>query len=84
MDDRIAVPHRRRLIPGHDDAVEVALGAGAHGVTISGAGSSLVAITSRADVGGVADVMATALTRAGNPADPVAASVAGEGLTALG
>lgn len=81
MDDRVAVPHRRRLIPGYDAAVAAGLEAGAYGVTISGAGSALVAITSREDAVSVADAVAGALTRAGNPADPLAARVAAAGLT---
>jgi homoserine kinase len=81
MDDRIAVPHRRHLIVGYDAALAAALDAGAYGVTISGAGSALVAIAARADAGPVADAMAAALSRAGNPAEPLAAEVAGTGLT---
>jgi homoserine kinase len=83
MDDRLAVPHRRNLIRGYDDAVSTALEAGAYGVTISGAGSALVAIAARDDVGQVADAMADALRTAGTPADPVRARVATEGLTLL-
>jgi len=81
MDDRLAVPHRRRLIPGYEDAVNGAMEVGAYGVTISGAGSTLVAVAAREDVVAVAGRMADALTDAGNPADPLAAKVAAEGLT---
>jgi len=80
MDDRLAVPHRRPLIPGYDAAVPAALEAGAYGVTISGAGSSLVAICAVADVQPVASAMAEALGRAGNPATPRGARVAPSGL----
>jgi len=83
MDDRIAVPHRRHLIPGYDAALAAALAAGAYGVTISGAGSALVAITAQADAGPVSAAMATALSRAGNPAAPRPVAVAGAGLTQL-
>lgn len=83
MDDRIAVPHRRRLVPGFDAAVAAGLEAGAYGVTISGAGSALVAIVARTDVDAVADAMAHALARAGNPAAPLAAGVATDGLVRL-
>jgi len=83
MDDRLAVPHRRNLIRGYDDAVSAALDVGAYGVTISGAGSALVAIASGDDVGQVADAMADALRTAGTPADPVRARVATEGLSVL-
>lgn len=78
MEDRLAVPHRKDLIPGFDAAVEAGLDAGAYGVTISGAGSALVAVTDRALAGEVADAVARALTDAGNPARPLAPAVAGE------
>jgi homoserine kinase len=81
MDDRLAVPHRRQLIKGYDAAVAAALDVGAYGVTISGAGSALVAICAKADAAPVAGAMAEALTRQGSPAEPLAARVAQEGLT---
>lgn len=81
MDDRLAVPHRRPLIRGYDAAVSAALEAGAYGVTISGAGSSLVALCSGADVDGVAEAMAVGLARNGTPARPLVARVAGTGVT---
>jgi len=84
MDDRLAVPHRRRLIPGYDAAVGAAMEAGAYGVTISGAGSALVAVAAREDVVAVAARMAATLTDAGNPAEALAARVAAEGLSTIG
>jgi homoserine kinase len=83
MDDRLAVPHRRRLIPGYDAAVAAGLDAGAYGVSISGAGSALVAVAARADVVGVAGRMAEVLTAAGNPAEPLATRIAVEGLSEM-
>jgi homoserine kinase len=83
MDDRLAVPHRRNLIKGYDAAVRAALDAGAYGVTISGAGSALVAIAAQEDVGLVAASLAEALRIAGTPADPLRAHVAREGLTVM-
>jgi len=83
MDDRLAVPHRRNLIKGYDAAVRAALDAGAYGVTISGAGSALVAIAAQDDAGLVAAALAEALRTAGTPADPLRARVATEGLTVL-
>jgi homoserine kinase len=47
MIDEIAEPYRRSLIPGYDDVKRLALKAGAAGVTISGAGPSIVAIVDR-------------------------------------
>lgn len=77
MDDRLAVPVRRDLIPGYDDAVDAGLAAGAWGVTISGAGSTLVAVTDASIADGVAEAMAEALTGAGTVALPMAPGVAG-------
>lgn len=42
--DELHVPHRLPLIPGGRDAMEAAVAAGAWAVTISGAGSGLVAV----------------------------------------
>lgn len=47
MEDEIAEPFRRNLIPGYQDVKKMALGAGASGVSISGAGPSLVSLVDR-------------------------------------
>jgi homoserine kinase len=44
MDDAIAEPYRRNLIPGFDDVKRLAIDSGAAGVSISGAGPSLTAL----------------------------------------
>jgi homoserine kinase len=46
IDDRIAEPARAPLLPGFLDAKRAALKAGAHGVSISGAGPSAFAVVS--------------------------------------
>lgn len=81
MEDQLAVPHRKGLIPGYDAAVNAGLAAGAYGVTISGAGSSLLALTDTAGAPTVAKAMAEALTAAGNQATPLTPAVAAKGLT---
>jgi homoserine kinase len=43
--DRLAEPYRARLVPGYRDAKKAALRAGAFGITFSGAGPSVVAVT---------------------------------------
>ncbi len=83
MEDRIAVPTRKDLIPGMDEAVVAGRRAGAYGVTISGAGSTLVAVTSRASREAVAAAMAAALSAAENPADPATPEVSPTGLAQL-
>ena len=47
MEDRLHQLYRKALIPGLEDVFEAAKKAGAHGVSLSGAGSSVVAITNR-------------------------------------
>ena len=49
MEDEIAEPYRERLIPGFSRVKRAALQAGAAGVSISGAGPSLIAIVDRRD-----------------------------------
>jgi homoserine kinase len=44
--DRIHQPYRKQLIPGFDDVRAAALEAGAYGVVISGAGPTVLALTS--------------------------------------
>lgn len=47
MEDRLHQPYRIPLIPGVEGVFKEALRAGAHGVALSGAGPSVVAITNR-------------------------------------
>jgi homoserine kinase len=76
MEDQLAVPHRKKLIPGYDAAVSRGVEAGAFGVTISGAGSALVAVTTLARANHVATAMAMALSAAGKPAIHLAPTIA--------
>lgn len=80
MDDQLAVPHRRDLIPGFDAAVAAGREAGAYGVTISGAGSALLGVGPRKRATAIAAAMAHALSRAGNAAVPLVPDVAERGL----
>ena len=84
MDDRLAVPRRKQLIGGYEAGVRAGMEAGAFGVTISGAGSALLAIAPKARSRAVAKAMAEALTRAGNPALGMTPAVSKKGLTVLG
>ncbi|MBI4502393.1 MAG: hypothetical protein HY700_14685, partial [Gemmatimonadetes bacterium] len=81
MEDMLAVPHRKHLIPGYDKAVEAGCDFGAYGVTISGAGSTLLAIAPRAKVAEIADMMTEALLLAGNPAKSMTPEVSAQGVT---
>lgn len=83
MVDRIAVPARRDLIDGYDKAVDAGVDAGAFGVTISGAGSTLVAICPLELARSVADAIAGVLTTQGNPARALHPSVVETGVEVL-
>jgi len=48
LDDVLHVPYRRAAIPGYDAVTAAARAAGAFGATLSGAGSSVLAIAPRA------------------------------------
>ena len=60
LDDVLHVPFRRQLIPGYDEVVAAATGAGAFGATLSGSGSTLVAIAPRAAAAYVGSAMQAA------------------------
>ncbi len=81
LEDHLAVPYRKDLIPGFDSAVAAGKAAGAYGVTISGAGSALLGIGPPARMSRVAAAMANALTQAGSPATPLTPPVSTTGVT---
>jgi homoserine kinase len=56
--DRIHEPYRKTLIPGYDTVTAAALAAGAYGVTISGAGPTLLALGSAEQAEAIAQAMA--------------------------
>jgi homoserine kinase len=80
MDDQLAVPYRKDLIAGFEHAVAAGRAAGAYGVTISGAGSALLALCPAAAAVAAANAMAEALTAAGNAAAALTPTVARTGL----
>lgn len=60
LDDVLHVPFRRGLIPGYEAVVAAAVAAGAAGATLSGSGSSIVAVAAAGQAATVADAMTTA------------------------
>ncbi|MEN9216690.1 MAG: homoserine kinase [Gloeomargarita sp. HHBFW_bins_162] len=60
LQDHLHQPYRRSLIPGYDAVERAALGAGAYGVVISGAGPTLLGLSAPADAQGVAQAMVQA------------------------
>jgi homoserine kinase len=57
LDDVLHVPYRRALVPGLDHLHDAACAAGAYGATLSGSGSTLVAIAPQEAAERVADAM---------------------------
>lgn len=58
--DRIHQPYRKSLIPGYDEVRAAVLAAGAHGLVISGAGPTLLALTPPDDASAVHQAMQAA------------------------
>lgn len=58
--DRIHQPYRKSLIPGYDEVTEAVLAAGAHGLVISGAGPTLLTLTSPDTAAAVQQAIETA------------------------
>lgn len=65
LQDRLHQPYRQALIPGYKDVEAAAIGAGAYGMVISGAGPTLLALTDKLHGSGVATAMANAWQRVG-------------------
>lgn len=57
ISDRIHEPYRKTLIPGYDAVVQSALDTGAYGVTISGAGPTLLALSHPNNAQAIAQAM---------------------------
>jgi homoserine kinase len=78
LDDVLHAPFRRDLIPGYAEVERAAAAAGAFGVTLSGSGSTLMAIapTERADT--VAQAMVDAWARSSIAAEPMVADRPGK------
>jgi homoserine kinase len=81
LHDVYHVPHRARLIPGYERAVEAGTRAGAFGVTISGSGPTLLAFHAPGTIAGtrVGVAMIRAFARAGVHARAIPGSIAPRG-----
>ncbi len=60
LDDVLHVPHRRALVRGYDAVTAAAASAGAFGATLSGSGSSIVAVARADEAAAVEAAMAAA------------------------
>ncbi|MHC4512518.1 MAG: homoserine kinase [Planctomycetota bacterium] len=82
--DEVHVPYRRRLLPGLDEAIQAGEEAGAAGVTISGAGPALLALTAdESKAPAIRDAMATALAASGAEAELLTVEASANGALPL-
>lgn len=82
--DRIAAPHRSKLIPGYTQAVDAGIEAGAFGVTVSGSGPGVLAVADAALAPAVATAMADALTAAGTLSEALTPGINTTGYEVIG
>jgi homoserine kinase len=60
LTDRIHQPYRQRLIPGYDDVSQAVIAAGGYGMVISGAGPTLLALSTIERAPAIAEAMSDA------------------------
>ena len=70
FDDELHVPYRRPLSPGALEAAAAARAEGAWGVTLSGAGSGLIALGPRQGMGAIVSAMRAAFLEADSSGQP--------------
>lgn len=80
MEESIVTPARAKLITGYDEAVAAAKDAGATGVTVSGSGPALLAVTHRGEQRAVASAMIDAFGSLGIDARTYSTTI-GDGAT---
>jgi len=82
--DELHVPFRRHLVRGYDDVVAAAVGSGAYGATLSGSGSTILALTAPERAEGVASSMGVAWSRHGVRSEALIASGRVPGVAEVG
>ncbi|MEO6864583.1 MAG: homoserine kinase [Gemmatimonadaceae bacterium] len=81
LDDVLHVPFRRALVPGYDHVTTTAIAAGAIGATLSGSGSTIVAVTTVKAVNDVCKAALHAWRSIGIDADVFLTAAEGSGAT---
>lgn len=81
LQDKLHQPYRQSLIPGMEAVQAAAIAAGAHGVVISGAGPTLLALGSAGQIEAIAESMVKAWRRSGVTATKKCLSIAKQGTT---
>jgi homoserine kinase len=84
LDDVLHVPYRRALVPGYDAVVAAAIAAGACGATLSGSGSSMVAVGRRDQSALIAAAMQAAFAGAGLHAETFVTAGTVSGMRVVG
>ncbi len=84
LQDKLHQPYRRALVRGYDEVEAAALAAGAHGLTLSGAGPTLAAWSPPANATAVGEAMAKAWQTRDVYAEIVTADIDTAGATAVG
>jgi homoserine kinase len=77
LDDVLHVPYRRALVRGYDAVVAAARGAGALGASLSGSGSTVLAVARRDRAPAIAEAMAAVWHAMDIPAEGFVAAIAG-------
>ena len=81
LDDAVHVPWRRSLVAGYDHVTNAAIAAGAFGATLSGSGSTIVAVCDASIAADVRDASLRAWRLAGIPAEAFVTSAELRGAT---
>ncbi len=81
LQDKLHQPYRQALIPGMETVQMAAIATGAHGVAISGAGPSLLALGSPANIEAIGEAMVKAWKQAGIAAIHKCLNIAERGTT---
>lgn len=71
LDDLLHVPYRRALLPGYDSVVTAAISAGAYGATLSGSGSTIMAVAPTQAASHVGGAMKSAWAARGETAEVI-------------
>lgn len=81
LQDKLHQPYRQTLIPGMEAVQAAAIALGAHGVVISGAGPTLLALGSPAKIEAIGEAMVKAWKQVGVAATQKCLSIAKQGTT---
>lgn len=71
LEDVVHVPFRRHLIPGYEQVIAAAVSSGAFGATLSGSGSTIVAVAAANNAARIASAMQKEWERLGTTAEVI-------------